>query len=273
MPPWFADPKNISRDLSCLAKSYHCEFVKVLGGEPLLHPRLTEIIQAIRESSIANRIVLCTNGSLLNQSNDELWSMVDEIEISVYPARAISNKELNDFRCRAKDHGIKLSVRLSPVFRESYAELGTNDGNLIDRIFRTCKIAHVWRCHTVHEGFFYRCPQSYFLHRLQNGNPEDSEDGLRIRDDKNFVDELYRNLTSTRGPAACRWCLGTVGHRFAHEQIPRQRWHDLAKKPTEALIDWQLLAALEEDITGMRSEKIAVGDAIPDSWIKPQEKP
>jgi len=274
MSPWFAAPERVGRDLSRLARSYRCGFVKVLGGEPLLHPQLVEVIRAIRHSAVTSRIVLCTNGSLLNSADDELWSSVDEVEISVYPGRAISNDELNDFRQRARDHGIELSVRLSPVFRESYSELGTEDGDLIDRIFRTCKIAHVWRCHTVHEGYFYRCPQSYFIHKFQHVNPEASGDGLPIRDDDDFVDELHRHLTAARGPSACRWCLGSVGHRFAHEQVPRQQWPHFAKKSTETLLDWKLLAALENDITDNRHDKVELEDGtIPPSWVRARRNP
>jgi hypothetical protein len=274
MTPWFADPKQVGRDLSRLAKSYHAGYVKVLGGEPLLHPRLIEVMQAIRESSISDRIVLSTNGALLDSSDDKIWSMVDEIIITVYPGRAISNEELNNVRRRASDNGVELSVRLAPVFRESYSELGTDNGDLIDRIFRTCKIAHVWRCHTIHEGFFYRCPQSCFLHRLHNANPKSSGDGLQLHDSEDFIDELYRYLTATRGPSACRWCLGSVGHQFAHTQVPRQQWQDLAKKPTEALVDWQLLATLENDITDNPDEKITLEQGtIPDSWIRVRGKP
>lgn len=273
MRPWFADPERIGRDLTCLANSYHCEFVKILGGEPLLHPRLIEILQAIRGSSVADRIMLCTNGSLLGSSSDRIWSMVDEIEISIYPGRAISNVELSNFRHRAGEHGVKLSVRLSPFFRESYSELGTENDGLVDRIFRTCKIAHVWRCHTVHEGFFYRCPQSYFIHRLKNVNPESSGDGLQIDDGEYFVDDLYHLLTSPRGPSACRWCLGNVGRRFAHEQVPRQQWSDLAKKPTEELLDWQVLTLLENDITDEHYEKISLEEGdIPEPWVRARPK-
>jgi len=269
MTPWFADPKQIGRDLSRLAKFYHAGYVKVLGGEPLLHPRLVEIMQAIRESSITDRIVLSTNGALLDSSPDKLWAMVNEIIITVYPGKAISNEELNNCRRRARDNGVELSVRLAPVFRESHSEPGTDDGDLIDRIFRTCKIAHVWRCHTVHEGFFYRCPQSYFLHKLQNADPQSSGDGLRIGDNDDFIDELYRYLTSTRGPSACRWCLGTVGYQFAHAQVARQQWQKLANKPTEELVDWQLLRRLENDIMDNPDEKVTLEQgAIPDSWIR-----
>ena len=36
--------------------------------------------------------------------------MVDEIEIFIYSGRAISNAELSNFRHRAGEHGIELSV-------------------------------------------------------------------------------------------------------------------------------------------------------------------
>ena len=260
MPAWLADPARVARDLADLAEVYSCAYVRILGGEPLLHTRLPEVIAAIRASGITDRVTVCTNGLLLPSYDVRLWTLVDEIEISVYPGAAPSDDELDAIRRRAQDHAVHLLVRLAPTFRESYSEQGTNDGQLIERIYRTCEIVHVWRCHTVHEGVVYRCPQSYFLHRPGAPGAHLPSDGLPIRRDEDFFAELYAYLNSPHGPVACRWCLGTVGRSLEHKQMSRSRWHTAQDAPSEELVDLQLLADREHAVTAGPSGKVVLGD-------------
>ncbi len=70
MAKQYASPEQILRDLSVLAKHMQADHVRLLGGEPLLHPRLTEVIAAARQSALAGRIRVVTNGILL-------WRMTD----------------------------------------------------------------------------------------------------------------------------------------------------------------------------------------------------
>lgn len=143
MPAWFVEPERVARDLSALATAYSCAFVKILGGEPLLHPGLPDVVEAVRSSGITDHVAVATNGLLLNSAGARLWSLVDEFKVSVYPGSAPAPEDLRELRRRAEDHGVRLDVKLVPVFREPYARLGTEDPRLIDRIFRTCEIAHV----------------------------------------------------------------------------------------------------------------------------------
>ncbi|MEV7938659.1 radical SAM protein [Kitasatospora sp. NPDC088264] len=270
LPPWFADPAQIARDLVGLAGSYSCGHVKILGGEPLLHPRLPEVIAAVRDSGITDRVAVCTNGRLLSSRDPWLWRLVDEIEISVYPGQAPTPVELDALRRRAEEHAVRLDVKLVPVFRESYAEQGSEDPHLTARIYRTCEIVHVWRCHTVHEGVFYRCPQSYFLHRPEAPGARVPSDGLPIRSDPGFLVDLHAYLTSSRGPAACRWCLGTVGRRRPHSQLPRAGWRAAQDAPSEELVDLRLLAEREQTQVASRYEKrvLGSGDYAPSEWLR-----
>src|SRR5438045_9060842 len=61
----FADADVVARDLTTLAPSYHAKVVRLLGGEPLLHPDLGAVIDAVRGSGVCDRVTLVTNGVLL----------------------------------------------------------------------------------------------------------------------------------------------------------------------------------------------------------------
>ncbi|HEY3952561.1 MAG TPA: hypothetical protein VGM53_04240, partial [Streptosporangiaceae bacterium] len=50
LPKHFVDPGSLCSDLTALSKSYRVNVLKILGGEPLLHPDLPEVLLAARES-------------------------------------------------------------------------------------------------------------------------------------------------------------------------------------------------------------------------------
>ena len=47
-----------------------------MGGEPLLHPKLTEIIDATRKILPSTRILLFTNGILIDKLNPNVWEIL-----------------------------------------------------------------------------------------------------------------------------------------------------------------------------------------------------
>ncbi|MEU3353645.1 radical SAM protein [Streptomyces sp. NPDC037389] len=241
----FVAPETAARDLDLLAKSFRARFVKVLGGEPLLHRELVTILGSVRASGIAPRVVVCTNGVLLPRMREDFWAAVDEVEISVYPGREIPEEKMARIRDHAADHGVTLTLLHYSHFRYSYSESGTRDDRLVRRIFSTCQIAHVWRCHTVFEGHFFKCPQSVFLPRVLQGGADPWEDALEITDAPGFPDRLLAYLRSPEPLAACRNCLGSAGRLMPHEQRTRRDFRLPQQHPTEDLTDRVFLDLLD----------------------------
>ncbi|MER7014997.1 radical SAM protein [Saccharopolyspora sp. NPDC000359] len=239
-----ADPAAAAADLALLSRSFQAQFVKVLGGEPLLHPELLTILAAVRESGIAPKILLCTNGILLPRMSEEFWAAVDEVEVSVYPGRELSPDDARLVRQRAERSGTELRVEHYSYFRYSYSEVGTDDPELVSEIYSTCQIAHVWRCHTVFEGYFFKCPQSVFLPRAIGSPADPWADGLEIEQGPGFVDRLLAYLRSSEPLAACRNCLGSAGLRTQHRQLKRKEFREPQNRSTEDLVDREFLALL-----------------------------
>ncbi len=238
------EPADVARDLAALATAYRPAFVKLLGGEPLLHPDLPAVIDAVRDSGITDWVLVCTNGLLLDRAGDDFWSRVDDVEVSAYPGREPSPEVLERAAEKAKAHDVRLQVYHHSHFREAYAEIGTTDRRLVAQVFRTCKSAHVWRCHTVHEGHFYRCPQSAFLPAILGPPDELLADAVPLHPPAGLFDRLLSALTSTEPLTACRRCLGTAGRLFVHEQVPRRQWRAPQERTTEELLDPEYLERL-----------------------------
>ena len=243
--PKAVDPADIEQDLSVLARYYHASEARVLGGEPLLHPELAKILAIIRSSGISDRIRVITNGARLHRMNDAFWSAVDRVSVSVYPGSEPAEENIREIREKAAAHDVAVNFKHFTRFREAYSETGTKDRVLLQQIFQTCQMAHVWRCHTVLEGYLYRCPQSAFLPRvIDELRLSQNTDGIRLTDSPTFLRDLLDFLESDHPPASCSHCLGSVGRLIPNQQIPRSSWRQPQQTHTEELLDRKHLAML-----------------------------
>jgi cyclic pyranopterin phosphate synthase len=245
MNKYFVDPDQVLKDFSILSEYCHPQHVRLCGGEPLLHPHLLDLINAVRTSGISECIRIVTNGTLLHQMPERLWQEVDQIHISLYPACRVTSQNIRNFQRLARKHNTELGIRYVNRFRESFSEIGTEKSDLVKRIYSTCQIAHTWRCQAISEGYFYRCSPSIMISRLLQGQTKISAEsnGLKLARSSAFADELKKFLVTREPLKACRYCLGTVGKRFAQKQ---EAYRDPnIPCSTEDLVDWKYLKYYE----------------------------
>jgi hypothetical protein len=237
-----------ARDLTALAAVYRARRVKLLGGEPLLNPALPALAEAVRASAICDEISVCTNGLLLHRMDPALWRLIDHLEISLYPGARTSAMDLDAVRRSAGAHGVALEINRYNRFRIPYAEESSLPPELVRRVYRGCQIIHHWRCHTVHDGMFYACPQALFLARRFGAGRAWAGDAVAVHE-PGLGPRLAAYLARRNPLRACQRCLGTAGKAFPHRQAGRRDWaHDQRGAP-ETLVDEAWLSALETDIT------------------------
>ncbi len=237
----FPDARQVALNISHLYHWLRVEHVRLVGGEPLLNPRVTDIADAVRAAAISTRIRVLTNGLLLSRCRG-LWDLVDEIHISVYPStRAYLERVLPMVRELAVTTGTEVVVKYFDYFRIAYRPTSP-DAKLTERIYRTCQIANRWRCLTVEVGYLYRCPQSAFYDIMVPGGSRN--DRLRI-DSISSPESLCRWINSATPLSACRGCCGSAGTRLQHRQqscgVPRTE--DVPS--SGGLVDEAFLEALE----------------------------
>ncbi|MDQ1353409.1 MAG: hypothetical protein QG657_3715 [Acidobacteriota bacterium] len=246
-PKYYLDPNELYQQLSILAKCFRVRYVELLGGEPLLHPQLIEIARAVRESGVTRYIRIITNGLLLEKMKDIFWKEVDEIHISEYPGKEMTQAQLDYIRNKAELLNVNIEFMHYVNFREVYSSIGTNDAALIKRIYKSCQCTHRYQSFTFAQGYFYKCPLAFFI-PLKSQNIEISDptvDGVKIIDVPDLREKLLQYLESPNPLNSCKYCLGSVGKLFPHETIPRKHWHTLHEFSTEQLIDMKQLDVLE----------------------------
>lgn len=235
MPEGYADPVQVERDLRQLSRWMTVEHVRILGGEPLLHPDLAGLLKAVARSGIGRGRRLLTNGIALARQPDEFWAEVEEVHVSVYPSTARHLARHHDAIVEAaRRSGTALVFKHFDFFRASLSRT-ERAPELTQLIYSTCQIANRWRCLTWTPGRLHRCPQSALLSEPAQA----MADSLEITA-IGSVDHLYRWMLQEKALASCSRCLGSVGQLHPHrardagedsEEVDRAYLERLLKDP------------------------------------------
>ena len=212
-------PTVLGRDLRALSRFLRCETVRTLGGEPLLHPSLKELLKEIKDSGISTNMCLVTNGTLLQLLDEELAAYIDEVQISLYPLKQPQADKIRREVYRLTELGMRVELKETSYFREAIAQNRTKNDSIINMVYNSCVSAHAWRYLTVDNGRLYRCPQS-LVYAESTSDYDDSINIYRIQSTNN----LLKYLENNNACKACSQCLGSVGKLFPHEQIRRRDW-------------------------------------------------
>ncbi|MDR0553492.1 MAG: radical SAM protein [Treponema sp.] len=154
----YLEPEQFEKDFKRLAELTDRFFViKILGGEPLLHPRITEFFEIARKYFPTTAVQLTTNGILLTKMPEEFWRSCRKnnivVSISQYPIR-LPKKEIKRI---AGEHKVRLVFNGSTdEHRMCKMPLDLTGSQDIAKSHRKCAIS--WGCCvTLREGRIYTC--------------------------------------------------------------------------------------------------------------------
>lgn len=235
---WFVDPEVLGRDLSLLGRAFSCGVVKLIGGEPLLHPDIGAVAEAVRTSLPDVSVHLVTNGLLFGKRAVDLRG-IDQITVSLYPSAPLPDEARHALAIAERADMPVVFVDM-PEFQETYCERPHTDVNQVRGIYQSCKVAHDWCCFTLRSGHFYKCPQADVLpgHLALPELGSARDNGVAIADSESgesLVKRLVTYLGATEPLPACWACLGTSGRTFAHEVVARRHWRRLQDRDPVAM--------------------------------------
>ena len=182
--------------------------IRLLGGEPLLHPEINELLKISRISFPKANIRLTTNGIKLSSMSEDFWKTCNEnniiIEITYYPIDINKEKikklskeyKVNVIPFDKTDKIVKTSYR-NPVREKKF-------GN-IDKKYKKCY--QRGRCVSLKDGNIYPCtciPNICHFNSYFNKNLEVTEkDFINIYSIKS-VEEIEKFLDGA--PPFCGYC-------------------------------------------------------------------
>ena len=84
----FVSLDKYKSDLEMIVEKFNLYNFRLLGGEPLLHPQLSELVDITRKILPNSRIIIVTNGLLINKLSDSVLKKLSErnviVSISLY---------------------------------------------------------------------------------------------------------------------------------------------------------------------------------------------
>jgi hypothetical protein len=156
--------------------------VRIMGGEPLLHPELEKIIYETREHWRNSQVELITNGLLLSQTSPCIFSALKAIEATVTVSRHFEYPFYNaTFEAGIKTlrkHGIEPRISHSTGnWMKCYRidEQGRRSPYKSDpeEAWNICYVKNL--CTTLLDNCLYRCPQlGCYSHAVKKGFVSDA---------------------------------------------------------------------------------------------------
>jgi len=246
MSPYVAERtlavREIERLCNVMAEQFSVDVFKIMGGEPLLHPEITEVLHAIRRTEISKTIRLFTNGLLLHKMNDDFWGALDELTISSYTSAPVKPAQLEIAHAKAREFDFVLNVKPVSEFSEVMRADRVHDDHAVRETYEKCWLRH--RCLVVRGGRFTMCTRAAyaeeFHHTLLHGeHPEDRDrslanDGVPIST-PDLGNALLAYLNRTTPLASCRFCYGGNGPVAAHTQLSKADVREARLRPLKVL--------------------------------------
>ncbi|GMO23151.1 MAG: radical SAM protein [Termitinemataceae bacterium] len=199
--------------------------IRLLGGEPLLHPDMPLFIEIARKNFPKSEIAVCTNGILLTKMPEEFWKTCFdnniEIDITYYPV-SLDWTAINRL---AVKHKITLKTNIDTSMSNfGNLQMDLSGSQPYKKNWYDC--GHANGCINLYEGKLFTCdvlPHSKHLSKYFNIPLAVTEkDFVDIYEAKS-MDEILQRLSAPT--PFCRYCRPNEEKAVV--------WHTTEKKITE----------------------------------------
>lgn len=181
------------------------ECIRLMGGEPTLHPNISIFCDITRRYFKNAEIQLVTNGILLNKQADNFWEICGKNNIKVQISRYPIKINMDSILEKGKTNNVTIEVTESKADEMFHLKLDTvGEQNAADS-FKNCWIKN--SCITLSKGRLYTCsiiPAADHFNRYFNKELKIEEnDGIDIYKTKT-IEEIFKFLNKPIG--FCRYC-------------------------------------------------------------------
>lgn len=215
--PYFVPVDTIKRDVERMSEILHGDNVikiAVMGGEPLLHPDLLEILRIIRTNFPYAVIRLTTNGLLLLQQKDSFWKVCREQGVTIVNTKYPLNLDYDKMKEVAGREKVRFQYfedTGDKIVKKSFKKvINLNGDNDPVKSFAECHISNYGNF--LMEGKFYGCPFSCQSSRIFN---QKFNQNLRIMENDYLDIYEVKNMQelfdfAARPKSYCRYCSGLI---------------------------------------------------------------
>jgi organic radical activating enzyme len=178
--------------------------IQLLGGEPLLHPKLNEIIIIARSHFPKTNLSILTNGTLLLKQKEDFWECCQSNKVEILITHYPISLDIKSIRKKIKKYRLKLRYchSVAPWYKVEYDLTG---GSNPEDNFRKCNNAI--QCAELCDGKIVTCSSilciKYFNAYFQKNIEVKETDFIDIYKVK-AIDEILEFIS--KPVSFCRYC-------------------------------------------------------------------
>lgn len=158
----FADVDDMKRSFVQLSKLFsNIKVIRLMGGEPLLHPEINKIMVDVRNNFPKSEIKIATNGFLLKTMSEDFWETCRKNNIILDFSKYPPVKDIwNDLLSLCQRKGVKIGI--INVADEFFAFHNSKGDSIPKQALSVCrKLSY---CPLLKDSKIYICAKSAYIH-------------------------------------------------------------------------------------------------------------
>lgn len=214
----FLDIGEYERDCCRLSELFdsEVEWIHLMGGEPLLHPAIIEIMKISREYFPYGHIQIVTNGILLPSMQQDFWDACHKYKIELRITKYPISLDYGKIEERSREEKVGIAYYDNDKSKMWRWPIDVNGNKDCVMNYYNCPGANI--CHNLRKGKMYTCATSAHAHHLKDYFKLDmalsERNGVDIYQVEN-AEELMRKLSQPI--PFCRYCQYAKRDDYADE--------------------------------------------------------
>ncbi|WP_305113960.1 radical SAM protein [Thomasclavelia cocleata] len=201
--------------------------LRLMGGEPLLHPHITEIVQLSRAYFSNINIIIVSNGLIIKEMPLKFWDACKKNNIIISITKYPININYNELMSFVKNKNIKMTFygdNIIPNFRHIVLDEQGKQNSLHN--YLVCQCGGIYL--QLRQGGIYSCPQSAYINiinkRFGMNFKHDNNDYLLLSQIKS-IKEIKKYILKPK--SFCRYCnlkMTTLKNQWEISHYQKSEW-------------------------------------------------
>lgn len=152
---WYLEPEVLKKDLNRLKNlKIVVNNINILGGEPLLHPRIVDLFNIVKQIYPDCNLGLLTNGLILKKMKAEFWNSCvnNKVKLKITCFPVLSENDIGEIEQLLIHYGIEHQLTRKTKFNKILIE---NNPSNMKEIIKACGCNSA---NNLYDGYVSRCP-------------------------------------------------------------------------------------------------------------------